>query len=72
MLSLIGKLKGKKKEPVKKVCKCTCGEEVDSISMEKQDIYFCKSCNRLLYYLESDLEVPKFNPFSLEWLKKYK
>lgn len=71
MVALLDKFKSRKnREPEKKDAKCTCGGELMTIPGEKKDLYFCSSCNKLLYFLESDLEVPKIIPFSLGWLKK--
>ena len=55
---------------VKKDAKCRCGETLMTIPSGKKDVYFCNSCNKLLYFLESDLEVPKLIPFNLGLFKK--
>ncbi|MFX4262002.1 hypothetical protein ACOBQJ_07350 [Pelotomaculum propionicicum] len=71
MAALLDKFKSRKSRVTeKKEAKCTCGEELMTISGEKKDLYFCSACNRLLYFLESEMEVPKIIPFSLGWLKK--
>jgi len=71
VLSFLDKLKAKKnKEAAKKEIKCTCGETVETFPGEKKEMYFCRSCNKMLYYVEAELELPKIIPISLGWLKK--
>lgn len=71
MLSFLDKLKAKRAEQsAKKEMKCTCGEIVETFQGEKKEMYFCRSCNKLLYYVEAELELPKVIPLSLGWLKK--
>lgn len=71
MMSLLDKFKsGKSREPQKRDAKCTCGGELMTIPSEKKDLYFCHACNKLFYFLESELEVPKIIPISLGWLKR--
>lgn len=71
MAALLDKFKSKKSRVTeKKEMRCTCGEELMTIPGEKKDLYFCSACNRLLYFLESEMEAPKIIPFSLGWLKK--
>ena len=66
MMSLLDRfISRKSSEPQKKDAKCTCGGELMTISCEKKDLYFCPCCNKLLYFLESELEVPKIMPISL-------
>lgn len=70
MLSFLEKLKTKKDKEAKKETTCTCGEAVEIFPGEKKEMYFCRSCNKLLYYVEQELELPKIIPISLGWLKK--
>jgi len=72
MAALLDKFKSQKSRVTeKKETRCTCGEELMTIPGEKKDLFFCSACNRLLYFLESELEAPKIIPFSLlGWLKK--
>lgn len=72
-MSLLDKLKSKlARNSEKKESKCTCGEVVMTLPSEGKELYYCCSCNRLLYFLESDLEVPKLLPFSLDFFKRKK
>lgn len=71
MVALLDKFRSKKTGgSQKKEAKCTCGGELMIIPAEKKDLYFCHTCNKLLYFLESELEAPKIIPFSLAWLKR--
>lgn len=71
MMSLLDRfISRKSSKSQKKDAKCTCGGELMTISCEKKDLYFCSCCNKLLFFLESELEVPKIMPISLGWLKK--
>jgi hypothetical protein len=70
-LNLIDKVKSKMSwGAVKKEAKCTCGAVLMTMPSGKKDVYFCNSCNKLLYFLESDLEVPNLIPFNLGLFKK--
>ena len=72
-MTLLDRFKSKKSGgSKKKEAVCTCGQELMTIPGEKKDLYFCHTCNRLLYFLESELEVPKIIPISLDWLKRKK
>lgn len=71
MLKLISLIKERKvwaSEP--KEIKCLCGEIAISIPGEKTNIYLCKKCNKLIYYVDPALLDPKVRPLSLGWLKK--
>lgn len=71
MLFFLDKYKAKKeKESPKKEMTCTCGDVVETIPGEKKEIYFCRSCNKLLYFVDAELELPKILPLNLGWLKK--
>jgi hypothetical protein len=71
MLNLIDKVKSKMSwGAVKKDAKCTCGATLMIIPSGKKDVYFCNDCNKLLYFLESDLEAPSLIPFKLGLFKK--
>ena len=71
MLNLIDKVKSKMSwGAAKKDAKCMCGTMLMTIPSGKRDVYFCNSCSKLLYFLESDLEVPNLIPINLGFLKK--
>ncbi len=71
MLNLIDKVKSKMSwGAVKKDAKCTCGATLMIMPSGKKDVYFCNSCNKLLYFLESDLEAPSLIPLKLGLFKK--
>lgn len=71
MLNLFSKLKGKKtQEPEPKEVKCICGEVVTIVSGEEKNVYFCRKCNKLVYYIDPSLLDLKVTPLSLGWLKK--
>jgi hypothetical protein len=71
MLSLLDKLKSKiAGNTENKEAKCMCGEVLTILPDKEKDIYFCNSCNKLLYFLESDLEVPNLLSFSLNFFKR--
>lgn len=71
MAALLDKFKSKKSRASEnKDAKCTCGGGLMTIPGEKKDLYYCSICNKLLYFLESELEAPKIIPFSLGWLKR--
>ncbi len=70
MFGLLDKLRGKSaEEPEYKEARCTCGGIVMIIPTEGKDLYLCKNCNKLLYYIEIP-PVPKVRPISLGFLKK--
>lgn len=70
-MNLLDRFKSiKSRGAAKKDAKCSCGEALMTISGDKKDLYFCGMCNKLLYFLESDLEVPKLFPFNLSLFKK--
>ena len=72
-MSLLDKLKSKLAGSYeKKEAKCKCGEVLMTLPSEEKEIYFCNNCNKLLYFLESDLEVPKLLTFSLDFFKRKK
>lgn len=71
MLTLLGKLMGKKAgQSSQEEVKCPCGEVVMRVPSENTDIYLCKKCNKLLYYVEPAPSIFKVKPLSLAWLKK--
>jgi predicted SprT family Zn-dependent metalloprotease len=73
MQSLLDKFKSKlARSSEKKEAKCKCGEILMTFPNEEKELYFCNSCHKLLYFLESDLEVPKLFPFSLDFFKRKK
>ncbi|BAF60389.1 MAG: hypothetical protein HPY89_02105 [Pelotomaculum sp.] len=73
MFTVLGKFIGKKAgEPEQKEVKCTCGRAAMSIPGAKTNIYLCKTCNKLIYYVDPALLEPKVLPLSLGWLKKRK
>jgi len=70
VFGLLDKLRGKSvEEPEHKEPKCTCGGNVMIIPTEGKDLYLCKSCNKLLYYVGIP-PLPKVRPLSLGFLKK--
>lgn len=71
MLNLLGKLMGKKIQEARRgEVKCTCGEVAVYVPNDNSDIYLCKKCNKLLYYVDPSLSMSKVKPVSLGWLKK--
>ena len=72
MASLLDLFRSRKppQEPQKEETKCACGGELIIMSCGKKDVYFCRDCNKMIYFLESELETPKIMPISLGWLKK--
>jgi hypothetical protein len=70
LISLIKERKERVSEHPKEIkCSC-CGEIAIGIPGEKTNIYFCKQCNKLIYYVDPALLDTKVKPFSLGWLKK--
>lgn len=74
MLTLLGKLMGKKSrescEGEEKEVKCQCGEEAVRVPNDISDVYLCKKCNKLLYYVDPSPGLLKVRPLSLAWLKR--
>lgn len=71
MLTLLGKLMGKKsRESCEGEVKCPCGEVAVRVPNDITDIYLCKNCNKLLYYVDPSPGILKVRPLSLAWLKK--
>ncbi len=71
MMSLFERFKVRKPgKHERKADVCVCGGELTAIPGEKKDLYFCPGCNKLFYFLESDLEMPKIVPISMGRLKK--
>ena len=72
-MSLLDKLKSKLAgDSEKKEAKCKCGEVLMILPNKEKELYFCNNCNKLLYFLESDLEVPKLLTFNLDFFKRKK
>ncbi|MDD2444294.1 MAG: hypothetical protein PHS52_07325 [Desulfotomaculaceae bacterium] len=72
MFGLLDKLRGKDAiEPEPKEARCTCGGSVMIIPNEGKDLYLCKCCNKLLYYIEIP-PLPKVRPLSLGFIKRKK
>ncbi len=71
MIKLMSLIKGRKMEAsAPENIKCLCGEVAISIPGEKTNIYLCKKCNKLIYYVDPALLDDKVRPLSLGWLKK--
>ena len=71
MASLLDLFRSRKpREQQEKETKCACGGALIIMSCGKKDVYFCRDCNKMIYFLESELETPKIIPISLGWLKK--
>lgn len=71
MLTLLGKLMGKKvQESCEREVKCPCGEVVVRVPNDITDMYLCRKCNKLLYYVDPSPSISKVKPLSLAWLKR--
>lgn len=71
MLSLLGKLVGRKaSDQRQEEVRCTCGEVAVPIPGDNTDMYLCKKCNKLVYYIDPTPSIFKVIPLSLAWLKK--
>ena len=70
MITLLGRLMGKKIQECRGEVRCPCGEPAVRVPNDGPEIYLCRKCNKLLYYVEPSPGMLKVKPLSLAWLKK--